>query len=74
MWCVAELDEEYIERMEDVLATYELPLSYKEPVVCLDEKPIQLLTHRLQRFRFESSNRLSSKTYPTLMPCMTACA
>jgi hypothetical protein len=29
--------------MEDVLATYERPLSYKSPVVCLDEKPIQLL-------------------------------
>jgi hypothetical protein len=43
MWCVAKLDDEYIERMEDVLATYELPLSYKEPVVCIDEKPIQLL-------------------------------
>jgi len=43
MWCVAELDEEYIERMEGVLATYERPLSYKEPVVCLDERPIQLV-------------------------------
>jgi len=54
MWCVAEIDEEYIARMEDVLATYERPLSYKEPVVCLDEKPIQLLkninsTSRLTR-------------------------
>jgi hypothetical protein len=27
MWCVAELDEEYIRRMEDVLALYEKPLS-----------------------------------------------
>jgi hypothetical protein len=25
MWCVAELDEEYIRRMEDVLALYEKP-------------------------------------------------
>ena len=23
MWCVAELDEEYIRRMEDILAVYE---------------------------------------------------
>jgi hypothetical protein len=43
MWCVAEINDDYIARMEDVLATYERPLSYKEPVVCLDEKPIQLL-------------------------------
>ena len=34
MWCVAELDEEYIARMEDVLAVYEKPLSAREPVVC----------------------------------------
>jgi hypothetical protein len=37
---VAELDEEYIRRMEDVLALYEKPLSEEEPVVCIDEKPV----------------------------------
>jgi transposase len=42
MWCVAELDEEYIRRMEDILAVYEKPLSEREPVVCVDEKPVVL--------------------------------
>jgi hypothetical protein len=42
MWCVAELDEEYVARMEDVLAVYEKPLSAREPVVCIDEKPVVL--------------------------------
>jgi transposase len=42
MWCVAELDEEYIGRMEDILAVYEKPLSQWEPVVCVDEKPVML--------------------------------
>src|SRR6266403_2371266 len=42
MWCVAELDEEYIARMEDVLSVYERPLSAREPVVCIDEKPVVL--------------------------------
>jgi transposase len=42
MWCVAELDEEYIRRMEDVLALYEKPFSEEEPVVCIDEKPVVL--------------------------------
>ncbi len=42
MWCVAQLDEEYIRRMEDVLKLYEKPLSEEEPVVCLDEKPVVL--------------------------------
>ena len=42
MWCVGKLDEEYIARMEDVLKTYERPLSESEPVVCVDEKPVVL--------------------------------
>jgi hypothetical protein len=42
MWCVGELDGEYIARMEDVLALYEKPLSEEEPVVCVDEKPVVL--------------------------------
>ena len=29
--------------MDDVLATYERPYNAKEPVICLDEKPVQLL-------------------------------
>jgi len=42
MWCVAELDGRYIQRMEDVLALYEKPYRNAEPVVCLDEKPVCL--------------------------------
>jgi transposase len=42
MWCVAELDEEYMRRMEDILAVYEKPLNPQEPVVCVDEKPVVL--------------------------------
>lgn len=43
MWCIPELTSEFIERMEDVLDLYEKQYSPKEPVVCLDEKPVQLL-------------------------------
>jgi hypothetical protein len=42
MWCVAELDADYIAKMEDVLAVYERPYNPREPVVCLDEKPVSL--------------------------------
>src|SRR5499425_77037 len=42
MWCVAELDAEYLRKMEDVLAVYEKPYRASEPVVCLDEKPVFL--------------------------------
>jgi transposase len=42
MWCVADLNEAYIAKMEDVLERYEQSYDPKEPVVCLDEKPITL--------------------------------
>ena len=42
MWCVAQLDKQYIERMEEILTVYEKPLSVQEPVVCVDEKPVVL--------------------------------
>ncbi len=42
MWCIADLDEAYITKMEDVLKTYERPYDPAEPVVGLDEKPVSL--------------------------------
>jgi hypothetical protein len=42
MWCVSDLDDAYINCMEDVLEVYERPHDPKQPVVCLDEKPITL--------------------------------
>jgi hypothetical protein len=41
-WCVPKLDPEFIARMEDILAVYARPADPRRPVVCLDEKPIQL--------------------------------
>jgi hypothetical protein len=42
MWCVADLTDEYLESMEEVLEIYERPYNPSEPVVCLDEKPVSL--------------------------------
>ena len=42
MWCVPEITEEYISKMEDVLEVYEKAYDPEEPVVCLDEKPVTL--------------------------------
>src|SRR5260370_2828447 len=42
MWCVADLDEEYIAKMEDVLEVYERPHDPEQPVICVDEKPVTL--------------------------------
>ncbi len=47
MWCVAELNDEYIARMEHVLELYERPYNPEEPVVYLDERPTPL--HRETR-------------------------
>jgi|SRR5215471_11576649 len=42
MWCVAKLDSEYVERMEDVLNLLAKPVSESEPIVALDERPVVL--------------------------------
>ena len=50
MWCVAELDEEYVARMEDVLAVYGKPLSAREPVVLHEVRPpVAMLPGRVAR-------------------------
>jgi hypothetical protein len=42
MWCVPAINAEFVERMEDVLRLYARPLDPREPVVCLDERPVVL--------------------------------
>ena len=43
MWCVADLNEDYIDKMEDSLETYERPYDPRQPVVCLDEKRLRCM-------------------------------
>ena len=43
MWCIPELDDEFKEKMEDVLKIYGKPYDPKRPLICLDEKQTQLL-------------------------------
>lgn len=56
MWCIPHLDEEFVERMEDLLALYERPLDRMEPVVCLDEKPVQCLDDKRQTIRVRNGS------------------
>ena len=43
-WCIpSKEDGEFVASMEDVLGVYELPYDLMRPVVCMDEKPYQLL-------------------------------
>ena len=39
---MADLDADYLRKMEDVLAVYEKPYNASEPAVCFDEKPVSL--------------------------------
>lgn len=43
MWCIPELTEEYISRMEHLLERYAMTLNPEEPLICMDEKSKQLL-------------------------------
>ena len=49
MWCVPKLNDEYIERMEDILQVYERDYDGNRPVVCLDEKPVALIEDKHDR-------------------------
>ena len=45
MWCIGALTEEYRHRMYALLELYARPLSAAEPVICIDEKSLQLIGH-----------------------------
>jgi hypothetical protein len=56
MWCIPHLDEEFVERMEDLLTLYEKPLDAQQPVVCLDEKPVQCLDDKRRTIRVRNGS------------------
>ena len=43
MWCIAEVNDSYVARMEDVLDLYAEEADSRRPVVCFDESPTQLI-------------------------------
>jgi hypothetical protein len=63
MWCIPQVDGEYVARMEDVLDLYAEAPNPMRPVVCLDESPVQLIGEarqpipaepgRLERYDYE---------------------
>jgi len=47
MWCIPpNQDADFVSKMEDILDIYTLPYDKSCPVICLDEKPYQLLDER----------------------------
>ena len=63
MWCIPQVDGEYVARMEDVLDLYAEAPDPSRPVVCFDESPVQLIGEvrqpiparpgRLERYDYE---------------------
>jgi hypothetical protein len=45
MWCIGTLTEEYRRRMYALLELYARPMAPAEPVICIDEKSLQLIDH-----------------------------
>ena len=63
MWCIGDLNAEYIQKMEDVLDVYERPFDGKNPVVCLDEKPVPLIGDARARLKPEGPGEVLKKDY-----------
>lgn len=45
MWCIGALTQDYRDRMYALLELYARPVSRTEPVICIDEKSLQLIGH-----------------------------
>jgi len=43
MWCIPKVDAEYVAHMEEVLDLYAEAADPRQPVVCFDESPVQLI-------------------------------
>lgn len=43
MWCIGVLSDEYRQRMYALLDLYARPMPHCEPVICIDEKNLQLI-------------------------------
>src|SRR5271169_1130963 len=57
MWCIPQVDGEYVARMEDVLDLYAEAPDPKRPVVCFDESPTQLIGEVRQPIPAEPGQR-----------------
>ncbi len=63
MWCIGELDDEYIRKMEDVLDVYKRPYNEKKPMICVDEKPVPLISDIKDRIPAEKAGDILKKDY-----------
>lgn len=59
MWCIPpKQNAEFVAHMEDVLSVYARPYDAKHPVICMDEKPYQLLDDEYQSIEMSENNHI----------------
>lgn len=59
MWCIPpKQNAEFVARMEDVLEVYSRPYDPARPVVCMDEKPFQLLDEVFEPIPMSETNHV----------------
>lgn len=59
MWCIPpKQNAEFVAHMEDVLEVYSRPYNEKRPVVCMDEKPFQLLDEMFMPIPMDEKNHI----------------
>lgn len=59
MWCIPpKQNAEFVARMEDVLEVYSRPYNERQPVVCMDEKPFQLLDEYIEPIPMSKNNHI----------------
>jgi len=57
MWCIPKKQNaEFVSKMEDVLSVYARKYNEEYPVVCMDEKPFQLLDDRYEPIPMSETN------------------
>lgn len=62
MWCIPpEQNAEFVSNMEDVLEVYLRPFCSTRPVVCMDEKPFQLLDEYLEPIKMSENNHIEKQ-------------
>jgi hypothetical protein len=77
-WCFQQLTQDFIWRMEEVLDEYARGYDPREPSVCFDERPCQLLADKylpepakpgqLARYDYEYERRGSCNLFMTFQP------
>ena len=59
MWCIPpKQNADFVAHMEDVLEVYSRPYDIKKPVICMDEKPFQLLDEQIQPIPLSKENHI----------------